>query len=64
MPEYGFSLTGVFPCKGRIEDSVLIREYNGQRKPIIRHNLRNINTISCGFELLDDRKFRSTYFFL
>ena len=33
MPENGFSLTPIFPYKDRIVDSVLIREYTGQRKP-------------------------------
>ena len=39
MPEYGFSLTLVFPYKDRIYDSVLIPENMGQRKSVLRHIL-------------------------
>ena len=41
MQEHGFSLTRIFPYKDRIKDSVLIREYTGQRKPIFWDILRN-----------------------
>ena len=33
MPECGFFLTCIFPCKDRIYDSVLIREKIGQTNP-------------------------------
>ena len=39
MPEYGFSMTCIIPYKDRIFDSVLIREYTGQRKPVLWHIL-------------------------
>ena len=39
MPEYGFSLTRILPYKDRIVDSVLIREYTGQRKTVYWHIL-------------------------
>ena len=42
MSEYGFFLTRMFPYKDRIFDSVLIREYTSQRKPILLHILRNV----------------------
>ena len=34
MPEYGFSLTRIFPYKDRIGDAALIRENMDQRKPV------------------------------
>ena len=34
MPEYGFSLTCIFPYKDRIYDYVLIRGDTGQKKPV------------------------------
>ena len=39
MPKCEFSLTRIFPYKDRIEDSVLIREYMDQRKPVFWHIL-------------------------
>ena len=41
MSEYGFSLARIFPYKGRIADSVLIRENKGQRKPVFWYILRS-----------------------
>ena len=41
MPEYRFSLTLIFPYKNKIEDFVFIREYEGQRKPVVWHFLRS-----------------------
>ena len=41
MPEYGFSLTCIFPYKDRIVDSVQPGEYMGQRKPAIWHILHS-----------------------
>ena len=38
MPEYGFSLTGIFPCQNRI------CPYKGKRsqgKPVFKHILRS-----------------------
>ena len=37
MPQCGFSLTRIFPYKGRIVDFVLIKENTLQRKPVFRH---------------------------
>ena len=34
IPEYGFYLTHVFPCRDKIEDSVSIQKNTGQRKHI------------------------------
>ena len=42
MPEYRFSLTRMFPHNDKIFDFVLIREYEGQRKPVVWHILRSI----------------------
>ena len=56
MLEYGFSLSSIFPHKGRIEDSlirvfsykariefsVLIRENAGQRRPLFWHNFGSV----------------------
>ena len=36
MPEYGFSLTHIFPYEGRIVDFVHIRKYTCQRKLAFR----------------------------
>ena len=41
MPENRFSLTPIFPYKDRIVDSVLIREYTSQRKPVFWHVLHS-----------------------
>ena len=43
MPGYGFSLTWLFPYKDRIVDSVLVREYAGQRKTVICYILHSIS---------------------
>ena len=40
MAEFGFSLTRIFPYKDRILDSVFLREYTGQRKPVFWYILR------------------------
>ena len=45
MPEYGFSLTRIFPYKERFVDSVLVPENTGQRKPVFWHILRSVNYI-------------------
>ena len=37
MPEYGFSLTCIFPYKDKIFDSFFIQENTGQRKLVIWH---------------------------
>ena len=34
MPEYGFSMTRIFLYKYKTYNTVLIREYTGQRKPV------------------------------
>ena len=34
IPEYGVSLTPIFPYKDKIVDPVLIRENTGQRTPV------------------------------
>ena len=39
MPKYGVSVTSVFPYKDRTEDSGVIREFTGQRKPAFLHIL-------------------------
>ena len=39
MPGYGFSLTRILSYKGRIVDSILIRENAGQCKPVFWHIL-------------------------
>ena len=39
MPEYGFTVAVIFPCKDRIKDSVLVRENTGQRKTVFWHIL-------------------------
>ena len=41
IPEYGFSLSCVFLYRGRIKDSVLIRENTSQRKPVFWNILRS-----------------------
>ena len=43
MPEYRFSLTFIFSDKERISDSVLIREYTSQRKPVFWHISRIVS---------------------
>ena len=50
MPEYRFSLTCIFPYKDKIDDSVLIRNYTGQRKSIFWHILCS-NVIISGVSL-------------
>ena len=42
MPEHGFSLTRIFPYADKIEDSLLMREYTSQRKPVFWHILRGV----------------------
>ena len=37
MSEYEFSLTRIFPCKERIKDFVLIREYTGVKTRILTY---------------------------
>ena len=44
MPEYGFSLTRIFPCKGRIEEFVLIRENADRRKPVFWRILHSVSS--------------------
>ena len=44
MPKYGFPLTGLFPYKARIYDSVFIRKNLGQRKPVFWYILRTGRT--------------------
>ena len=39
MQESGFSLTRILSHKDRIVDSVLIRKYSGQEKPVFLHIL-------------------------
>ena len=39
--EYGFSLTRIFPYMNKIVDSVLIRVYTCQRKPLFLYVLRS-----------------------
>ena len=41
IPEYGFSLTRLFPYKDSICDSDVIREYTGHRKPEFCHILHS-----------------------
>ena len=43
MPEYGFSLTRIFPYKKKIEDFVLIQENVGQWKPVFLRILCSVN---------------------
>ena len=40
--EYGFSLTRIFPYMKKIVDSVLIRVYTCQRKPLFLYVLRSV----------------------
>ena len=44
VPEYGFSLTCIFPYKDRIYNSVLIREWTSQTKPLLWHILRSVKS--------------------
>ena len=43
MPEYRFSLTGIFPFKERISDYILIQEDMAQRKPVFWNILLSEN---------------------
>ena len=42
MPECRFSLTRIFPYKGRLVDSVLIRESTGQKKHVFQRILCSV----------------------
>lgn len=44
VPEYRFSLTCIFPYKDRIYNSVLIRKWMGQTKPLLWHILRSVKS--------------------
>ena len=46
MPEYGFSLTRIFPHKDRIEDSVSLQENTSQRQPVFWYILRSENKMN------------------
>ena len=41
MPEYRFFPERIFPYKDRIFDSVFVKEYMDQRKPVLWHILRS-----------------------
>ena len=65
LPEYGFSLTRIFPYKDRIEYSVLMRGHTGQRKPVVSYFVHSgdysqvalyTSEVRIGF-ILEDRLF-------
>ena len=47
MVEYGISLTRIFSYKDRIKD--FIRQYTGQRKPVLWYILRSVYFLCVGF---------------
>ena len=47
MSEPGFPLTRIFPHKGTIEDSILMRENAGKRKPLLWYILHTGYLLDC-----------------